>query len=70
MEATSPGGVRKPTVISPVSASGIHVKPSFGTIANAPTIEAVATLTTTHRWLIAHLSALRDSGQPRARTTR
>src|SRR5689334_1899137 len=51
-----PGGVLKPTVISPVSASGIQVKPSFGTIANAPMIDAVAVPTTIHRWLIAHAS--------------
>src|SRR5437868_15229045 len=51
-----PGGVRKPTVISPVSASGIHVKPSLGTIANAPAMDAAATPTTIHRWLIAQPS--------------
>src|SRR5262245_21803402 len=49
-----PGGVRKPTVISPVSASGIHVKPNFGMIANAPAIDAAATPTTIQRWRIDH----------------
>src|SRR5438552_10017733 len=49
-----PGGVRKPTVISAVSASGIQVKPSFGMIENAATIDAAATPTTMYRWLIAH----------------